>query len=135
MQRRLNLIALAVGSRMTRLSIRTLGFSRTVRLMGRVPRLGRQADSDMSLDALDANIRSVSGSPYGASCLDRSVLLWFLMRQKHLNGNVRIGVVIEDDKLQGHAWVEFNGTVVNDDADVAERFTVFEEDPVGIVFS
>jgi hypothetical protein len=57
------------------------------------------------------------------------------MRQRRLNGSIRIGVAFEDDKLQGHAWVEFNGTVVNDDADIAERFTVFEEDPIGIVFS
>ena len=135
MWKRLTLVGLAIATRLTRLSIRTLGFSATVRLMGRLPRMGRPAQPDAVLDRLASDIASVSTSPYGASCLDRSVLLWFLMRQQHLDGEIRIGVVFTGDQLEGHAWVEHNGTVVNDDPDVATRFTVFDEDPVGIVFT
>jgi hypothetical protein len=135
MPKRLTLLGLAIATRLTRFSIRTLGFSRTVRLMGRLPRVAKPAQPDAVLGPLASDIASVSGSPYGASCLDRSVLLWFLMRQKRLDGEIRIGVVFTDDQLEGHAWVEYKGAVVNDDPDVATRFTVFDEDPVGIVFT
>ena len=80
-------------------------------------------------------IRRVGGRPYGATCLDRSVFLWFLMRQRDLDGRIRIGVAFDDDRLDGHAWVELDGVVVNDEPDVADRFSVFDEDPTGIVFS
>ena len=62
------------------------------------------------------------------------MFLWFLMRQRGLDGRVRIGVAFDDDRLDGHAWVELNGGVVNDNEDVADRFSTFDEDPTGIVF-
>ena len=41
----------------------------------------------------------------------------------------------DDNNLDGHAWVELDGRVVNDEPNIADHFTVFDEDPTGIVFS
>ena len=79
-------------------------------------------------------IDSVNGRPYNGTCLDRSVFLWFLMRLLHLDGDVRIGINFDGSKVEGHAWVEFDGVVVNDAPDVANAFAVFDGDPIGIVF-
>ena len=48
---------------------------------------------------------------------------------------LRIGVTLEEDRLDAHAWVEQDGAVVNDDPDIANRFAVFDGDPAGLVFA
>ncbi len=129
-------LTFAVGSRLTRLSLRTLGFPRTITALDSVPRPFSHATTSPAEAVRWANeIDRVSQRPYGATCLDRSVFLWFAMRQRGLDGQIRIGVVFDDDRLDGHAWVELDGVVVNDDRNVAEQYVVFDEDPVGIVFS
>ncbi len=127
----------AVGVRATRFALRRVGFRRTVSLLGSVPTpLGRRRPDPVSVRHWADRIAAVGGRPYGATCLDRSVFLWFLMRQRGLDGRIRIGVAFDPERrLDGHAWVEFEGRVVNDAPDVAQRFEVFDEDPIGLVFS
>ena len=129
-------IGLALGVRATRFSVRSFGFRRTIAGMNRLPALlsDRRPDA-AAVDRWARAIFQVGGSPYGASCLDRSVFLWFLMRQRGIDGRIRIGVAFSGDRIDGHAWVEHNGRVVNDAEDVADHFSVFEQDPAGIVFS
>ena len=126
----------AVGMRLTRLSLRFAGFRRTVSLLGGLPTpLAEQPAQSIDVARWVDVIRRMGGRPYGASCLDRSVFLWFVMRQRGLVGQIRIGVTSDGDRLDGHAWVEHDGVVVNDDPNVATRFAVFDGDPIGIVFS
>ncbi len=99
-----------------------------------MPVAGRPAD-DSDVARWVRMIHRMGGRPYGASCLDRSVFLWFLMRQRGLDGRIRVGVAFDGGRLDGHAWVEHNGVVLNDTQDVGDRFPVFDGDPVGIVFS
>lgn len=126
----------AVGVRLTRLSLRLAGFRRTVAVLDRVPKSSRARPASADDAARWADrIRRNGGRPYGATCLDRSVFLWFLIRQRGLDPQIRIGVAFDGDRLDGHAWVELDGRVVNDDPNVADHFAVFDEDPTGIVFS
>lgn len=130
-------IGFALGVRATRFTLRRAGFRRTVSLLRSLPTpLGRRRPDAVSVRGWADRISAVGGSPYGATCLDRSIFLWALMRQRGLDGRLRIGVAFDaDQRLDGHAWVEFGGRVVNDEPGVAERFAVFEEDPTGLVFS
>ncbi len=126
----------AVGVRLTRLSLRLLGFRRTITVLRRLPApRGDQVFETDDAARWATGIRSVGGRPYGATCLDRSVFLWFLMHQRGFDARIRIGVAFDDERLDGHAWVELDGRVVNDDPNIADRFSVFDEDPTGIVFS
>lgn len=133
---RLHSAGFAIGLRLTRLSLRVAGFRRTVTVLGGIPTpfAGGRPDAD-HVDQWVRTIDRTGGRPYGASCLDRSVFLWFLMRQRDLDGQIRIGVAFDDGHLDGHAWVESGGVVINDTQDVSDRFAVFDGDPVGIVFS
>ena len=125
----------AVGLRLTRLSLRTVGFRRTVAAMRSIPKPFANRHSDGAAAARWADsIVKVCGRPYGATCLDRSVFLWFLIDQRGLDGRIRIGAAFDGDRLEGHAWVEVDGNVVNDAPDIAARFSVFDEDPTGMVF-
>ena len=61
-----------------------------------------------------------------AKCLERSMVLWALLRREGIEGRIRFGVKPGKDKLDAHAWVEVAGEPVNDTADVAKRYAVLE---------
>jgi hypothetical protein len=122
-----------VGVRLIRFSIRRLGFASTVRFLTSLPRLGGTAPAPDPRWA--AELAAGAGGRYGGSCLDRSVALWFVLHQHGIDGNLRIGVARDGDAIDGHAWVEYRGQVLNDAPEVATRFAVFDDDPVGMVFT
>ena len=69
------------------------------------------------------NIAAWRGA-YEATCLRRSMVLWWMLRRRGIDSSVRIGVRMEDDALLSHAWVEWEDTVLNDVPDVGERYKV-----------
>jgi len=125
-------LADSVGVRITRLLLRTIGFQRTIMFLGAIPPTLNAAEYANPMWARE--VAFVSKWRYSASCLDRSVFLWFIMRQHSLTGDLRIGIATSHDVIDGHAWVEHDGRVLNDRLDIADDFVVFEENPVGIVF-
>ena len=135
MSRALRLLALAAGVRFVRLGNNTLGFSRTAWALKQLVALPHLASPRDSLATLASDVKVAGGSPYYANCLHESMFLWFLMRRRGLDSRLRIGVTMTDDVLEGHAWVELDGAVINDDTDVADHYAVFDEDPTGIVFT
>ncbi len=68
-------------------------------------------------------------APYAATCLQRSLTLWWLLRRRRIAADLRIGVAQADGELRAHAWVEHAGIVLNDDADVGSRFAAFDTLP------
>jgi transglutaminase superfamily protein len=64
--------------------------------------------------------------PVPSSCLPRAVLLWSLLQRRGIAAYVRIGVRYNTQgQFQSHAWLEWNGEVLNDAADVAGQFLPF----------
>lgn len=67
-----------------------------------------------------------------ANCLERSLVLWFMLRRRGVAADLRIGVRRRpggdsgDRALDFHAWVERDGVVLNDVADVRTRFACFD---------
>ncbi len=64
--------------------------------------------------------------PYRANCLQRSVVLWWLLRRHGLESELRIGARKEGGRFGAHAWVEFSGRALNESRDVGARYAVFE---------
>jgi hypothetical protein len=60
------------------------------------------------------------------NCLSQSLTLWWLLRRQGVGCELRIGVCVQAGQLAAHAWVEQTGVVLNDNADVWERFSPFE---------
>lgn len=60
--------------------------------------------------------------PYRASCLRKSLLVWWFLRRAGLDSTIRFGVRMSDGRLEAHAWVEYNGAVVNDSPDIRARY-------------
>lgn len=128
------LAVLGLGLRCTQFLLRTLGFRRTVRVLGAVPAF-RRPSSTIGPSHWSAEIDHVTTRPRTPSCLDRSVFLWFVLRLRGIDGDLRIGISPSDDAIEGHAWVELDGIVLNDAEDVAKHFAVFDGDPIGLAFS
>ena len=121
------------GVLLTRVALRTAGFAATIRALSALPRIMRTSTSPDPRWA--GEIATAATGRLGGTCLDRSVALWFTMRQHGLDGDLRIGVARSGDALDAHAWVEYGGAVLNDTADVSERFAVFDDDPTDLVFT
>ena len=71
--------------------------------------------------------RVAEGVPWRITCLHRSFALTWMLRERGVPAEMRIGVGREppDEALLFHAWVEVEGQVVNDSMDVADRFAPF----------
>ena len=61
-------------------------------------------------------------------CLSCSMALWWLLQRQGISGTLRLGVSPQGGRLEAHAWVEFQGAVLNDSADVHLRFAPFKEE-------
>ena len=64
--------------------------------------------------------------PYAGTCLPQSLTVWWLLRWRKIDGQIRFGARKEDDKLEAHAWVETGATVFNEGRYTSQSFKVFE---------
>lgn len=60
--------------------------------------------------------------PYDATCLRRSMVLWWLLRWRGIDSQLRIGARMDENEFSAHAWVEYHDTVLNDSPDVQTHF-------------
>jgi hypothetical protein len=60
--------------------------------------------------------------PIRGKCLSQSLTLAELLHRQGIVSELRIGVQQPAPALNAHAWVEFSGEVLNDSADVSDRF-------------
>jgi len=75
--------------------------------------------------------------PFRANCLQQSLTLWWLLRRRGLESELRIGTRKEDGRFDAHAWVEFQGLTLNESRDIHARYTAFEQpvNPSGARYS
>jgi hypothetical protein len=118
---------------LTALALRAVGFRRGQALLTRLaPVRCVPARKDMAALIREgrAMARLVDAAarhgPYRATCLPRSLTLWWLLRHRGIDSCLRIGVRKEAGRLEAHAWVELRGLVLNDDSGVRKRFAAFD---------
>ena len=49
------------------------------------------------------------------ACLERSLVLWWLLRRRNFAAELRIGARQRSERLEAHAWVQLDNVVLNDD--------------------
>jgi len=64
--------------------------------------------------------------PYRANCLKKTLVSWWLLSRKGIQTELKIGVNKDEGNFNAHSWLELQGEVLNDTADVDERFSVFQ---------
>jgi hypothetical protein len=115
------------------LGLRLLGLKRLQSLLaGRLPLTPAQpASHETAANMALAINRAAYHGLYRANCLQRSLLLWWLLRRRGIDSQLRIGVRRTPNRFEAHAWLEVDGRVVNDNPKVISRFAVFAEDIIG----
>lgn len=64
--------------------------------------------------------------PFRSSCLERSMVLQWLLRNRGIPAELRIGAQKRSERFEAHAWVEWDGVVLNDADDVHVHFVPFD---------
>jgi hypothetical protein len=115
------------------LALRVMGLGNYQRLMHTLSRGGKpivDEDARKLRDRVRKTARLVEAAgrygPYRAKCLPESLTLWWLLRRQGIESQIRFGARKNDRRMEAHAWVEFEGTPLNDSRDVSERFKPFE---------
>lgn len=64
---------------------------------------------------------------YSANCLERSLTLWYLLRREGIAAEMFLGVRKRDHALEAHAWVEYSGTLLDEEDELVPQLTRFDE--------
>ena len=64
---------------------------------------------------------------YKATCLRRSILVWWFLRKENIPSEICFGVRMVNRTLEAHAWVEYQGVVINDSASVHENYQILHD--------
>lgn len=106
-----------------RVSLGLLGVARTQRVLGRFAPAGQTVlDAPALWHRRALAVRRVAARVPDARCLVRSVVLWWWMRASGLDPQVCMGVRPGQGGMEGHAWVECDGHVIDETPDAAASF-------------
>jgi hypothetical protein len=63
---------------------------------------------------------------FHASCLEQSLVLWWLLGRRGIPAELRIGARKEAGRFEAHAWVELGSVVLNDSGEAHLHFAPFD---------
>ncbi len=76
-------------------------------------------------------VRMVRSAAYrslgNATCLEKSLALWWLLGRQGIASSVRIGARKIGDKFEAHAWVECDGVALNEPQEAHRHYAAFDE--------
>jgi Transglutaminase-like superfamily len=64
--------------------------------------------------------------PWQASCLEKSLVLWWQLGRRGIAAEMRIGARKEAGRFEAHAWVELGTVVLNDSGETHMHFAPFD---------
>jgi hypothetical protein len=114
-------------------AVRLFGLVRTYRLLShagnaRVRAFPVSADIEATAKRMAWLVDVVSRyGVYRATCLRRSLALWWWLRHRGFPAELRIGVGKRAVRMEAHAWVEVCGRVVNGDPAIADEYAAYRD--------
>jgi hypothetical protein len=111
----------------TDLSLRFLGFARSVRIARRWARSRRAATIDARLVQSVCRRVAMAGVfyPGRARCLEQSLALYVLLRRRGVPVQLRLGV--QPYPFNAHAWVELDGMALNERPETIRQFVPLQD--------
>jgi hypothetical protein len=118
----------------TRVGLRVAGFEPWRQLLVRLARLDRAIDvsTPEDLRSLASELARLTNSTanalvFHATCLERSLALWWLLRRRGIDAELRIGARKQGPRFEAHAWVDVHGDVLCGSGGDRERYAMFGE--------
>ena len=102
-------------------ALRLFGYRRVHTALASLPPRPRRAGAPPEAVARIVH-RAGRAGPFHLSCLPQSLVLWWMLRERGVRAELRLGARKEDGRLLAHAWVEQEGAPLDEDALVAVRF-------------
>lgn len=98
------------------------------------PQLGLSDAETVGLAKAIARLEESSAQrlSFRSSCLEKSLVLCWLLQRRGIEAELRIGARKEKGNFEAHAWVELRGEVLNDFAGHNRGFTAFDREPVAV---
>jgi Transglutaminase-like superfamily len=121
-----------IGLLVTRVGLHLVGFRRWSVALSKIAPLRPESVKRESPILPSANViaRMESGAArslfYRPSCLERSMVLCWLLRSRGIPAELRVGAHRQATRFEAHAWVECEGVVLNDSDDVHLHFVPFD---------
>jgi len=119
---------------MTKASLRWRGYNETFASMQKhIEAMGAAAIGLIDIsEQVQRTCRVVGAaqrrSPVKSTCLEESLVLWYLLRKQGIKSRLRIGVRKINGKLEAHAWVEYNGEALNQPGQIHRHYAAFEKE-------
>lgn len=115
---------------LARLSLRFLGWARTVAVWRQVPSRAARPMASNEWGAAahkvgEAVSRIAASHALAVGCKERSLCCWSLLRAAGVPAVLTVGVVLFP--FEGHCWCHVGHWVVGDDPDECKRFTIVTE--------
>lgn len=111
------------------LALKVSGFHGLHALLGRWSQPNSSPDSSPDKPRAQVVARWVDVAArrglFRPNCLHRSLTLWWLLRRRGLEAELRIGVRKGSEHMEAHAWVEYAGEVLNDAQAVRQDYVPF----------
>lgn len=113
-------------------SLRFVGFGRTQRALQRFLKPnGRPilapGDSNARIEATHRMVQAAARYSTGkTTCLEESLVLWWLLGRQGITAQVRIGARKAGEKFEAHAWVECGGGALNDPGELHRHYSAFD---------
>jgi transglutaminase superfamily protein len=116
---------------MVALSLRWRGFRGTQAMLERLLSMGAALKDSAEVDrraAMTAHMVSVAdwSGLLRPSCLAKSMTLRWLLVRQGIAADLRIGIRKENEKMAAHAWVERNGTALNEPEEHHRHYAAFD---------
>ena len=117
------------GLPLVHLRLRLLGFKKYLAQLQRIPLATIHPEIDPSTYPAHTSYLVNAAARLlfrREACLERSIMLWSMLRRKGIESELKIGVAKAHQELQAHAWVEIDDTAINEPRDAHQRFTAFD---------
>ena len=113
------------------LSLRWRGFRETQAALQRfLPKANPEPDAALASKITELTAHMVNAADrHGlvhASCLAKSLTLWWLLGRQGIPSQLRIGTRKEKEKFEAHAWVERDGTALNEPDEPHHHYAAFD---------
>ncbi|MEP6714932.1 MAG: lasso peptide biosynthesis B2 protein [Terriglobia bacterium] len=119
------------------IGFKMLGVARTQGILrswsGRPRRIGRIAEPGMATIARACRAQRIVKRSLGidGSCLVRSLALWAMLRKRGIETELRVGMRKREGRVEGHAWLEFQGQALNEAESVIATYSAL---PVPVTY-
>jgi transglutaminase superfamily protein len=117
----------------TEIGLRVMGFRRFKKMVENLllrERRSRTSESVTPYEMVAKITRAVRSAelhgPGTPNCLERSMVLWWMLRSGGIEGELHIGARKNGLRFEAHAWVELDGKVLNDSPDVHTHYARFD---------